>query len=167
MIARADHASAPVDDEPIQDDSTPGTDILALDSIVLSGRAGTRADAINEAGELLVATGAVDASYVESMHERERSVSTYMGNLLAIPHGTNGAKAKIRHTEISVVRYPETIDWNGKPVEFVIGIAAAGDDHLALLNRIAQVFVDEEQVARLRAARTTDEVKAVLDHGHD
>ncbi|UAK31317.1 PTS sugar transporter subunit IIA [Nocardia asteroides] len=167
MIARANRVSAPVDDEPVQKDPTAGTDVLALDSIVLSGQAGTRADAINEAGLLLVAVGAVDASYVDSMHERERSISTYMGNGLAIPHGTNAAKTEVRHTGISLLRYPEAIDWNGKPVEFVIGIAATGDDHLALLNRIAQVFVDGDQVARLRAARTTDEVKAVLDPGHD
>lgn len=167
MIERANRASAPVDDEPVQKDPTAGTDVLALDSIVLSGEAGTRADAINEAGRLLVAVGAVDASYVDSMHEREQSVSTYMGNGLAIPHGTNGAKTEVRHTGISLVRYPEAIDWNGKPVEFVIGIAATGDDHLALLNRIAQVFVDGDQVARLRAARTPSEVKAVLDNGHD
>ncbi|WP_433603423.1 PTS mannitol transporter subunit IICBA [Nocardia sp. CA-135953] len=167
MIARADRGSAPVDDETFQNDSTSGTDVLSPDSIVLSGQAGTVTDAINEAGELLVAVGAVEASYVDSMHERERSVTTYMGNGLAIPHGTNEAKAKIRHTGISVVRYPEGIDWNGKPVEFVIGIAGAGDDHLALLNRIAHVFLDEEQVERLRTARTPDEVKAVLDNGRD
>lgn len=167
MIARANRVSAPVDDEPVQKDPNAGTDVLALDSIVLSGQAGTRADAINEAGRLLVAVGAVDASYVDSMHERERSISTYMGNGLAIPHGTNAAKTEVRHTGISLVRYLEAIDWNGKPVEFVIGIAATGDDHLALLNRIAQVFVDGDQFARLRAARTTDEVKEVLDNGHD
>lgn len=166
LIARANR-SVPADDETVQKDPIPRTDVLSPDSIVLSGQAGTTADAINEAGELLVAVGAVEASYVDAMHERERSVSTYMGNGLAIPHGTNGAKAKIRHSGISVVRYPEAIDWGGKPVEFVIGIAGAGDDHLALLNRIAQVFVDENQVARLRTARTPSEVKAVLDNGHD
>jgi PTS system mannitol-specific IIC component len=79
----------------------------------------------------------VDASYVDAMHERERSVSTHMGNLLAIPHGTNEAKGAIRRTAISFVRYPSGIDWNGKPAEFVIGIAGAGDDHLPILQKIA------------------------------
>ena len=32
-------------------------------------------------------------AYVASMHEREKSVSTFVGNSLAIPHGTNDAKA--------------------------------------------------------------------------
>ena len=114
-------------------------------------------------GQLLVATGAVDASYVDAMHEREKSVSTHMGNGLAIPHGTNEAKSSIRRTAISFVRYADGIDWNGKPAEFVVGIAGAGDDHLALLSRIAEVFTDAAQVERLRSATSAADVRAVLD----
>ena len=76
--------------------------VLAPDSIVLGGRARSRDDAIDEAGTLLVAAGAVDESYVRSMHERETSVSTYMGNGLAIPHGTNEAKPSIRRTALQM-----------------------------------------------------------------
>ena len=99
--------------------------------------------------------GAVDESYVASMHEREQSVSTFMGNGLAIPHGTNEAKGSIRRTAISFVRYDLPLDWNGKQAEFVIGIAGAGDDHLALLARIAEIFVDADRVAELRAAKSS------------
>ena len=137
-------------------------DVLAADSIVLSGTATTREEAIAEAGRLLVACGAVDPSYVDAMHDREASVSTYMGNGLAIPHGTNEAKGAIRRTAMSFVRYPEPIDWNGKPAEFVVGIAGAGQDHMALLTQIAQAFLNKEEVARLREARTTAEIQQVL-----
>jgi len=136
--------------------------LLAADSIVLDGSATTRDAAITQAGELLVAAGAVDASYVQAMHDREASVSTYMGNLLAIPHGTNEAKPAIRHTAISFVRYSGGVDWNGHEVKFVVGIAGAGDDHLKLLGKLAEVFVDREQVARLEAAQTPADVQAVL-----
>jgi PTS system mannitol-specific IIC component len=138
-------------------------DVLAADAIVLGGTARSRDDAIDEAGALLVMSGAVDASYVDAMHARESSVSTHMGNGLAIPHGTNEAKGAIRRTAISFVRYDEPVDWNGKPAEFVLGIAGAGDDHLALLSRIAEVFTDDGAVARLREARTPDDVLSVLD----
>ena len=109
------------------------------------------------------ATRAVDASYVTAMHEREASVSTFMGNGLAIPHGTNDAKSAIRRTAMSFVRYADPVDWNGKPAEFVIGIAGAGDDHLALLSRVASIFTDAAQVDRLRLAASADEVLAVLE----
>lgn len=99
---------------------------------------------------------------MDAMHEREKSVSTYMGNGLAIPHGTNDAKGAIRKTGISFVRYADPIDWNGKPAEFVVGIAGAGNDHMALLTRIAHVFLDKDEVARLREAGTAEEIRAVL-----
>ena len=139
------------------------SDVLSREAIVLGGQARDREAAITEAGELLVASGAVEASYVEAMHERETSVSTHMGNLLAIPHGTNEAKAAVRRTGLSFVRHPEPIDWNGKPTEFVIGIAGAGDDHLALLQKIAGDFTDEAQVERLRRAGSAAEVREVLE----
>ncbi|MBD0024052.1 MULTISPECIES: PTS mannitol transporter subunit IICBA [Gordonia] len=142
-------------------------DILALNSIVLRGTSRTADEAIEEAGRLLVAAGAVEESYVAAMHDRERSVSTFMGNGLAIPHGTNEAKGAINRTAMSFVRYDEPIDWNGKEAEFVVGIAGAGKDHLALLNKIAQVFLNKEDVARLRAARSPEEIRAVLADGDD
>ena len=137
-------------------------DVLDLGSIVLNGNARNRDDAITEAGNLLVAAGAVEPSYVDSMHAREASVSTYMGNLLAIPHGTNEAKSAIRRSGMSFVRYPEPIQWKGKNVSFVVGIAGAGDDHLGLLSKLAKVFVDKEQIARLEAAQSAAEVKEIL-----
>ena len=133
--------------------------VLALNSIELNGTATDKAGAIKEAGDLLVASGNVDPSYVDSMYERERSVSTYMGNLLAIPHGTNEAKTLIKQSCISLVRYANGITWNGNPVKFVIGIAGAGNDHLELLGKIAEVFLDESQIANLEQASSPAQVR--------
>ena len=145
-----------------QAEDSPAEDMLSVESIVLAGTATTRDGAIGEAGRLLVACGAVEPAYVEAMYEREGSVSTYMGNGLAIPHGTNDAKSSIKRSGMSFVRYAEPIDWNGKPAEFVVGIAGAGKDHMALLTKIAGVFLNKDEVARLREARTPDEVREVL-----
>ncbi len=156
-------APTPVAEEPRATEAAG--EVLPLSSIVLNGSARTAAQAIDEAGELLVAAGAVEPAYVSAMHEREKSVSTFMGNGLAIPHGTNEAKSAIRRTGISFVRYPEPIDWNGKPAEFVVGIAGAGNDHMALLTRIAHVFLDKDRVAQLRSAGSAEEIQAVLNAG--
>jgi len=136
--------------------------LLDPESIVLDAPVEDRAAAITRAGQLLVDAGAVEASYVDAMHEREESVSTFMGNGLAIPHGTNEAKSAVRRTAISFVRYSEGVEWKNKQVKFVVGIAALGDDHLKLLGRIAEVFLDKDQVARLEAAATPAEVLDVL-----
>jgi PTS system mannitol-specific IIC component len=137
-------------------------EVLTSEAVLLGGSARSKEEAIDEAGRLLLASGAVEESYLAAMHERETSVSTYMGNGLAIPHGTNEAKSAIRRTAISFVRYAEPVDWNGQPAEFVVGIAGAGDDHLTVLSRLAEVFTDDDEIARLRAAATADEVLGVL-----
>ncbi|WP_411374747.1 PTS mannitol transporter subunit IICBA [Arthrobacter sp. MPF02] len=138
--------------------ATGGTEVLARESVVLDGSATTRDAAIDEAGRLLLARGAVDEGYIAAMHEREASVSTYMGSYLAIPHGTNAAKDHIRKSAVSVIRYPQGIDWNGKQVKFVVGVAGVNNEHLHILSSIAKVFTDKQQVARLEAATSVDEV---------
>ena len=151
-------------------DGTDGTDgtqgtgdpVLSTGSIVLGGGASSMTEAIEEAGQLLVRTGAVEPAYVEAMHERETSVSTFMGNGLAIPHGTNEAKGAIRRTAVSFVRYDEPVDWKGKPATFVVGVAGAGDEHLAILAKLAKIFSDKAQVARLEAATSAEEVQEIL-----
>jgi PTS system mannitol-specific IIC component len=148
-------ADAPVDAEPA---AVPPSDILVPDSVILNGRATTRDAAIDEAGRLLLARGAVDEAYIAAMHEREESVSTYMGSFLAIPHGTNAAKDHIMKSAVSVIRYPEGIDWNGKQVKFVVGVAGVNNEHLHILSSIAKVFTNKAQVAQLEAATSVDEV---------
>ncbi|MGP0223747.1 PTS mannitol transporter subunit IICBA [Paenarthrobacter sp. NCHU4564] len=135
-----------------------GKGVLLRDSVVLNGKAGDRDSAIDEAGQLLLDRGAVDVSYVHAMHEREESVSTYMGSFLAIPHGTNDAKDHIKHSAVSIVRYPEGIDWGGKQVKFVVGVAGLNNEHLHILSTIAKIFTNKAQVAQLEEATTADEV---------
>ena len=139
-----------------------GPDVLAAESVVLSGAATDAASAIAEAGNLLVAAGGVDAAYVDAMHEREELVSTYMGSFLAIPHGTNEAKDSVKRSTMSFVRYPEGIDWNGNPVKFVVGIAGANNTHLEILQKVAITFSNLEQVDRLEQASTVQQIIDIL-----
>ncbi|WP_010533715.1 PTS sugar transporter subunit IIA [Brachybacterium squillarum] len=156
-------AAAPADTDDTADSGQSGTaEILSRDSIVLSGTATSADAAIDEAGALLVAAGAVDQGYVEAMHDREASVSTFMGNGLAIPHGTNEAKESIARSGMTFTRYPGGIDWNGNPVTFVVGIAGVGNEHLELLQKVAMTFSDPAQVARLENASSADEILEIF-----
>ncbi|GAA1484159.1 PTS sugar transporter subunit IIA [Brachybacterium fresconis] len=160
--ADADAAKDDSSDAEISAGTEPAPEILATDSIVLSGSATDSASGIDEAGALLVAAGAVDQDYVTAMHDREATVSTFMGNSLAIPHGTNDAKSSITRSAMSFVRYPDGIDWNGNPTTFVIGIAGVGNEHLELLQKVAMTFSDPAQVERLEQATTVEEIRAIL-----
>jgi PTS system mannitol-specific IIA component len=137
--------------------------ILEQVNVVAAGAATTKDEAIKEAGALLVAAGAVTQAYVDSMFDREASVSTYMGNFLAIPHGTNEAKESILHSALSLVRYDTPIDWNGNPVRFAVGIAGLNNEHLAILSKIAVVFSDEDEVQKLIDAGSAGEIYALLE----
>jgi PTS system mannitol-specific IIA component len=137
------------------------TDVLALDRIKLSGEARTRDDAIREVGALLVGSGSVTQAYADAMFDREEAVSTYMGNYLAIPHGTNEAKDGILSSALAVVRYDSPIDWGGNEVRFVIGIAGKGDDHLGILSGVAIAF--SATVEKLLAAGSPQEIVDLID----
>lgn len=126
--------------------------VLTLEQITTSPRATTKEEAIQEAADMLVAAGAVTPDYADAMRAREASVSTYMGNLLAIPHGTNESKDAILSSALSVARYDTPLDWDGNPVKFVIGIAGKDGGHLEILSKIAIVFSEEDDVAKLEAA---------------
>jgi len=141
-------------------DSSP--EILSPESIVLTGTATDSASGIDEAGALLVGAGAVDQGYVDAMHAREATVSTFMGNGLAIPHGTNDAKSTIKRSAMSFVRFPDGIEWNGNPTKFVIGIAGVGNEHLELLQKVAMTFSDPAQVERLEQATSAEEILAIF-----
>jgi PTS system mannitol-specific IIA component len=136
--------------------------VLELSQINLHGSATTPAEAIDEAGRMLVASGAVSEDYIAFMHDREATVSTYMGNFLAIPHGTNEGKDTISKSALSFVRYDDPIDWGGNEVRFVVGIAGKDGGHMEVLSSIAIVFSDDDEVAKLRAAQTPEEILELL-----
>src|SRR5438309_6427581 len=137
-------------------------DILTPAQVRVPGRAAGKDDAIREAGEILVEVGAVQPEYVDAMFEREKSVSTYMGNLLAIPHGTNEAKDTITRSALSVVRYDEPIDWDGNEVRFAVGVAGVNNGHLEILSKIAILFSDTDEVEKLVAAGSAEELYDLL-----
>jgi mannitol PTS system EIIA component len=136
--------------------------VLQLSQIRTEGEATTKLEAMREAHDILVEAGAVTAAYLPAMLEREASVSTYMGNFLAIPHGTNESKEAILSSALSFVRYGQPIDWDGNPVHFVVGIAGIGNEHLDILSKIAIVFSDEDEVDALLKASSGEEILDIL-----
>jgi mannitol PTS system EIIA component len=139
------------------------SDVLTLSQIKVPGTASNKDEAIREAGQILVEAGAVLPAYVDAMFEREKSVTTYVGNFLAIPHGTNEAKDTINKSALSVVRYESPIDWDGNEVRFAVGIAGYNNTHLQILSKVAIVFSDTDEVDRLIAARSAEEIYEILN----
>jgi PTS system mannitol-specific IIA component len=139
-----------------------GQNVLEPEQIRPAGTATNKEEAIREAGDILLAAGAVTPEYLGYMLQREELTSTYMGNFLAIPHGTNEGKDTILASALSFVRYSNPIDWDGNEVRFVVGIAGKDNGHLEILSAIATIFSDEDEVQRLLDADGVEEILAVL-----
>ncbi len=129
-----------------------------IELIRINGVAKSRDEAIAEAASMLIEAGAVTAEYRDSMFDRESSVSTYMGNLLAIPHGTHEGAGKVLKSALAIIRYAQPIEWDGNEVRFVIGIAGRDGTHLDALGTIAQIFSEMETVETLLDAATEEEI---------
>lgn len=137
------------------------SEILTPETIELGANLNTQEDAIRRAGALLVENGYVEDRYIDSMFEREKSVSTFMGNAVAIPHGTGDSKQWIERSGISIVTVPEGVEYgDGNVAKLVIGIAGKGDEHLEILSNIALVCSEEENVEQIVNAETKEEVLA-------
>jgi mannitol PTS system EIIA component len=139
-------------------------EILTPETIELKASLGSQEEAIRRAGALLVENGNVEQRYVDSMFEREKSVSTYMGNAVAIPHGTNDSKQWVTRSGLSIITVPEGVEYgDGDVAKLVIGIAGKGDDHLDILSRISLVVSEEENVEKIVNAQTKEELLAMFD----
>lgn len=128
--------------------------LLTPDLVQLGARAQSKEDAIRQAGELLVRAGCVAPGYVAGMHARERTMSTYLGSGVAIPHGTFDEIALVHRTGISVLQVPDGVEWeDGERAYLVIGIAAVGDEQVEVLQRLAEVVEDDALTRSLIEAK--------------
>lgn len=136
---------------------------LDRSSIKTQAKATNKADAISQAGQLLIENGNMKPGYINSMMEREKVAHTYLGNGIAIPHGLPKDRDLIMATGISVVQIPDGVEWNpGERVFLVVGIAAKSDEHLEILSNLTHVLDDESTIARLSKTTNPDDIIASL-----
>ena len=138
----------------------PKPSVMHASGILLQQPSVTKETAIRLAGKLLVDEGCVEPPYVEAMLDREKVFTTYMGMGIAIPHGTSEAKAQVKKTGITLVQFPEGVDFGDEKANLVFGIAGIGDEHLDMIQKIVQALDDP---AALEKMKTTDDVDWILE----
>ncbi|MBI5975900.1 PTS sugar transporter subunit IIA [Staphylococcus canis] len=137
--------------------------LLKDENMLLNATVQSKEEAIEKAGALLVNSGAVTEDYIQSMKEREALVSTFMGNALAIPHGTDEAKNEVLTSGLSLVQIPNGITWDDEIVKVVIGIAGKDGEHLELLSQIAITFSEEENVEKIVNAQDGETIRQIFE----
>ncbi|CEN29101.1 MAG: PTS sugar transporter subunit IIA [Lactococcus sp.] len=127
----------------------------------------TKEDAITFCGEQLLDGGYVTADYLPAMLERNQELSVYMGNFIAIPHGTDAAKKEVLKTGITIVQVPRGVNFGDdaepKIATVLFGIAGVGNEHLALIQKISIFCADVDNVVKLADAQTADEIADLLN----
>ena len=136
---------------------------ITADCVKLGLPSVSKEDAIRAAGRLLVEQGCVDEAYIDSMLERERLVTTYMGMGIAIPHGTTVQKARVKRSGIVMLQYPDGIDFGGEKAQLVFGIAGVGDEHIDLLSNICTALEDESVLSQLKSTKDVSFVLKCLE----
>ncbi|RQW65055.1 PTS mannitol transporter subunit IICBA [Vibrio viridaestus] len=154
-------ASTPVAEEPTNDKAFK----VEAKNVHLGLTAASKEDAIKFAGNKLVELGYVEPEYVDAMFEREKMVSTYLGESIAVPHGTVEAKDKVKSTGIVICQYPDGVQFGEDEdsiAKIVIGIAAKNDEHISVITSITSALDDDEAIAKLQSTSNIDDVLAIL-----
>ncbi|MDD2414233.1 MAG: PTS sugar transporter subunit IIA [Eubacteriaceae bacterium] len=107
---------------------------------------------VRRMGEMLQEAGYVTPAYIQAMVDKEGTMDTYLGNGIAIPHGIESARDEVITSGLGVMVFPKGIDWNGKKVRVVLGIAGKGDEHVEILSNIAVTLSDPKAVDQLVAS---------------
>ncbi|AJK15158.1 PTS mannitol transporter subunit IICBA [Yersinia pseudotuberculosis] len=138
---------------------------LGAENIFLNQHATAKEQAIRFAGEQLVKGGYVEPEYVEAMLDREKLSSTYLGESIAVPHGTIEAKDRVLKTGVVFCQYPEGVRFGDEEddiARLVIGIAARNNEHIQVITSLTNALDDDSVIARLSKTTSVQEVLDLL-----
>lgn len=136
---------------------------LTPSDITLHQSAHDKVTAIKHIALSLCEKGLVDSAYADGMLNREAQSSTYLGNGIAIPHGTTDTRSLVKTTGVAIHHYPEGVKWDdGNTVFVAIGIAAKSDEHLSILKQLTKVLGADGVESKLRQASSKEQIIALL-----
>lgn len=137
---------------------------LTIQDVQLQQVAKQKTTAIQQLARDLANKGLVDAGYVDGMLSRESQHSTFLGNGIAIPHGTTDTRDLVNTTGVVVHHFPQGVDWgDNNTVYIAIGIAAKSDEHLGILKQLTKVLSSEGVEDKLKQASSAQDIVALLN----
>lgn len=140
--------------------------LLSERAIRINASFSSKEEAIRECGRILVEEGYVDEGYIELMVQRDRASTVYVGNGVAVPHGTKASQRFVKATGMAIVQVPGGVDFGeGNVARLLIALAAKGDEHIDLLTEIAETCADDQRLAMLLSATKPSEIIGVLGAG--
>ena len=136
--------------------------VLAAEGIFLDVTASSRKEAVLLCGKHLLELGAITEPYIEKMWERELILSSYVGETVAIPHGTEDSRQYVNFAQLVFIRFKEPIDWDGEVVNITVGIASANNEHVDILAALADILLDEEKKNLLLQSKDKNQILELM-----
>ena len=140
------------------------SEVLNLNNVKLNMVFDNKIEAIKYAGNILVENGYVKEDYIQSMLERDKDLSVYIGNNIAIPHGMPDSESYIIKSGISIIQVPDGVDFDGELAYVIIGIAGKNNTHMEILEKIALVCMEEENIEIIRRAKNKEDILNIFNN---
>ncbi|NGV92665.1 PTS sugar transporter subunit IIA, partial [Staphylococcus aureus] len=106
-------------------------------------------EALTEIGQWMTQQGGIKPAYIQSMIERQEKASVYIGNFVALPHGTDKDEEVVEEG-IYLVQVPDGVDFGTKEepkIATLLFVVALKKEHqLAVLQDLAFFCSDIDQV---------------------
>lgn len=137
--------------------------LLNEENILLGLESESKEEAIIRAGERLLENGYIDYDYIDSMIERENKISTYIGMGIAIPHGTEIGKSAVKKAGVTILQYPNGVEFQGQMAYIIIAIAAKENEHLEILSKIATALEAPNIIDEIRKIDNTSKMLEIFN----
>ena len=140
--------------------------LLVTSGIHFGATASSKEEAVALCGSALQSLGAISKEYADAMWEREQIASSYLGNFVAMPHGTDESRKYVHFGQIVFIKFAQPFIWDDEEVKLCIGIAAQGDEHVEIIGNLADALLDEEKFEVLLATNDPEDVLTILNTSH-
>lgn len=137
---------------------------LHLNDITFINETFSKQQAIKKVTEKMIAAGLVKKDYTQSMFERDKQISTFLGNGIAIPHGTTEKRDSVLKTGLKVLFCPQGITWDDERniAYIIIGIAAKANEHLNVLKQLTRAVMAEDTILRIQQVKKPEDLLIIL-----
>ncbi len=135
--------------------------LIALDIDISS-----KLSVIEKIADLLEESGRLNnrQQYIDDVFEREKIVSTYIGDLIVIPHARSCA---INNPSLVYLRLNEPVDWDtSEKARFIFGIAVPVENveniYLEILSSVARKLLDDTIRPTIFGSKSKKEIIVAL-----
>lgn len=137
---------------------------LSTDDITLGCREQNKAEVLLKICAEFQTKGFTSSECIEKLKAREKQVSTYLGNGIALPHISDRQGDIVKHSGVHIFQFPHGIRWDKFHIAFlVIAVAAKEQEHLTILRDVASLLSNELVTRALSSVTNKDDFIKILN----